>query len=58
MKSGLGCHAIQVGALKIGAIVAVNCLNDVIDPETRERLAGLSNEELTGPADTHVEITR
>jgi L-aminopeptidase/D-esterase-like protein len=52
MKSGLGCHAVQVGALKIGAVVAVNCLGDVIDPETGERLAGLLNEDLTGPADT------
>ncbi len=52
MKSGLGCHAIQVGALKIGAIVAVNCLGDVIDPETGERLAGLLDKDLTGLADT------
>lgn len=52
MKSGLGCHAVQVGALKIGAMVAVNCLGDVIDPETGERLAGLLNEDLTGLADT------
>jgi L-aminopeptidase/D-esterase-like protein len=52
MKSGLGCHAIQVGALKIGALVAVNCLGDVIDPETGERLAGLLNEDLTKLADT------
>lgn len=52
MKSGLGCHAIQVGALKIGAIVAVNCLGDVIDPETGERLAGLLNKDLTELADT------
>lgn len=52
MKSGLGCHAVQVGALKIGAIVAVNCLGDVIDPETGQRLAGVLNEDRTGLADT------
>jgi L-aminopeptidase/D-esterase-like protein len=52
MKSGLGCYAIQVGVLKIGAIVAVNCLGDVIDPKTGERLAGLLNEDLTELADT------
>jgi L-aminopeptidase/D-esterase-like protein len=52
MKSGLGCHAIQVGALKIGALVEVNCLGDVIDAETGERLAGLLSEDLTGLADT------
>jgi L-aminopeptidase/D-esterase-like protein len=52
MKSGLGCHAIEVGALKIGALVAVNCLGDVIDPATGERLAGLLGEDLTSLADT------
>jgi L-aminopeptidase/D-esterase-like protein len=52
MKSGLGCHAIQVGQLKIGALVAVNCLGDVIDPETGERLAGLLKEDRTGLADS------
>ncbi len=41
MKSGLGCFALQVGQLKVGAMVAVNCLGDVIDPDTGERLAGL-----------------
>jgi L-aminopeptidase/D-esterase-like protein len=52
MKSGLGCYAIQVDGLKIGALVAVNCLGDVIDPETGERLAGLLNEDQTKVADT------
>ncbi len=52
MKSGLGCYAIQTGELKIGAIVAVNCLGDVIDPETGERLAGVLNEDMTSLADT------
>jgi len=58
MKSGLGCHAVRVGELKIGALVAVNCLGDVIDPETGERLAGLLNEDLTGPADTEAVMIR
>nr|WP_306793055.1 P1 family peptidase [Desulfopila inferna] len=52
MKSGLGCHAIQVGDLKIGALVAVNCLGDVIDPQTGKWLAGLLNEDQTVLADT------
>ena len=52
MKSGLGCNAVEVGALKIGALVAVNCLGDVMDPETGERLAGLLNEDQTGLDDT------
>ncbi|MBN1939139.1 MAG: P1 family peptidase [Candidatus Aminicenantes bacterium] len=52
MKSGLGCAAVQVGPLKIGALVAVNCLGDVVDPETGERLAGLLKEDRTAVADT------
>lgn len=58
MKSGLGYYAMQVDALKIGALVAVNCLGDVIDPETGERLAGLLNEDLNGPADTETVMIR
>ena len=41
MKGGLGSCAFQIGDLQVGAIVAVNCLGDVIDPETGEILAGL-----------------
>ena len=52
MKSGFGCYCIQVDALKIGALVAVNCLGDVMDPETGSRLAGLLTEDLNGLADT------
>jgi len=52
MKSGIGSHFMQVGALRIGAIVAVNCLGDVIDPESGKRVAGLLNEDLSAVADT------
>lgn len=45
MKGGLGSYALQVGDLKVGAIVAVNCLGDVIDPSTGEILAGLLGED-------------
>lgn len=58
MKSGLGSYALQTGPLKIGALVAVNCLGDVIDPETGERLAGVLNEALTGVGDTEAVMTR
>lgn len=40
MKGGLGTYAVQVGDLKVGAIVAVNCLGDVIDPKNLNILAG------------------
>jgi len=52
MKSGLGSFAVQAGNLKIGAVVAVNALGDVIDPATGKRIAGLLNEELKDLADT------
>lgn len=40
MKGGLGTYALEVGNLKVGAIVAVNCLGDVIDPKTSNIIAG------------------
>jgi L-aminopeptidase/D-esterase-like protein len=52
MKSGLGSFAVQAGDLKIGAIVAVNALGDVVDPDTGERLAGALNEDMSSLADT------
>lgn len=45
MKGGLGSYAVQIGDLKVGAIVAVNCLGDVIDPNIGEIVAGLLNED-------------
>ncbi len=44
MKGGLGSFALQVGDLKVGAIVAVNALGDIIDPDTGDILAGLLDE--------------
>ncbi len=44
MKSGLGIYCLQTDDLKIGAVVAVNCLGDVIDPKTGEILAGVLDE--------------
>jgi L-aminopeptidase/D-esterase-like protein len=45
MKSGLGAFSIRTGDLEIGAIVAVNCLGDVVDPETGKILAGVLDED-------------
>ena len=41
MKSGIGSYAVQIGALKVGALVAVNALGDVYDWRSGEKLAGL-----------------
>lgn len=48
MKSGVGSYAVQLGELKIGAIVAVNALGDVFDHKTGRQAAGLLNEDKTG----------
>jgi L-aminopeptidase/D-esterase-like protein len=52
MKSGLGSYALQAGDLKVGALVAVNCLGDVINPLTGKKLAGPLNEDMLTLADT------
>ena len=58
MKSGLGCYAVQLGDLKVGAVVAVNALGDIYDCETGKKLAGLLNEEKNGFRDTETEFYR
>ncbi len=40
MKGGLGTYAIKIGELEVGAIVAVNCLGDVVDPSDLSIIAG------------------
>jgi L-aminopeptidase/D-esterase-like protein len=40
MKGGLGAYCVKVGSLLVGAVVAVNCLGDVVDPHTGQILAG------------------
>lgn len=47
MKSGLGCYAVALGDLKVGAIVSVNALGDIFDLETGKELAGMLNDEGT-----------
>jgi len=52
MKGGLGCYALEAEGLKVGALVAVNCLGDVVDPLSGQRLAGPLNEDMLTLADT------
>lgn len=47
MKTGMGSYAIQIGDLKIGAIVVVNALGDIYDWKTGKQVAGLLNEDGT-----------
>ncbi len=44
MKSGIGSYAVQIGELKIGAIVSVNALGDIYDWKTGKQIAGLLSE--------------
>ena len=43
MKAGFGTYAVQVGPLKVGALVAVNALGDIYEGETQ--IAGLRSED-------------
>ena len=45
MKAGIGSYAVQIGDLKIGAVVVVNALGDVFDWRTGEQVAGLLTED-------------
>lgn len=55
MKSGFGTCAFQAGALKVGALVAVNALGDVYGPDGKPA-AGLLNAEKTGLSSTLEEM--
>lgn len=41
MKSGIGSYAVQIGELKVGAVVAVNALGDIYDWKNGKKVAGL-----------------
>lgn len=43
MKGGLGSACIKIGNLMVGAVIAVNCLGDVIDPSNGNIIAGVLN---------------
>ena len=47
-KTGIGSYAVQIGDLKIGAIVVVNALGDIYDWRTGQQVAGLLTEDKTG----------
>ena len=55
MKSGFGTYALQAGALKVGALVAVNALGDIYGPEGTQ-IAGLLNPARNGLSSTLDEL--
>ena len=56
MKSGVGAYAVQVGDVKVGAIVGVNAMGDVFDIDTGAQLAGLRTEDGRGLRPSEQEI--
>lgn len=56
MKTGIGSYAVQIGDLKVGAVVAVNALGDIFDYRTGTQIAGLLNEEKNGYLSTEEEM--
>jgi L-aminopeptidase/D-esterase-like protein len=48
MKAGLGSYSITLpGGLSVGAIVAVNAVGDIVDPDTGKVVAGVRNPDGT-----------
>ncbi len=45
MKTGIGSYAVQLGALQVGAVVALNALGDVFDHKTGRQVAGMLTED-------------
>lgn len=58
MKGGLGAYALKVGDLKVGALVAVNCLGDVVDPSKERIVAGLLSEDKNAFRNTEQEMLK
>ncbi len=52
MKGGVGTASLKVGAITVGALVAVNAIGDVVDPATGRVVAGARAEDGRTPLDT------
>ena len=52
VKTGIGHYALKVGDLEVGALVAVNCLGDIIDPLNGKKLVGPLNDDMMTLNDT------
>lgn len=58
MKSGLGCYAVQMGDLKVGAIVVVNAIGDVFEMDSTHQLAGLLSSKKDAMFSTEAEMIK
>ncbi|MDI6795654.1 MAG: P1 family peptidase [Desulfatibacillaceae bacterium] len=52
MKTGVGAFCVEEKGLMVGALVAVNCLGDVLDPDSGKKVAGLLAPDKKSLADT------
>ena len=52
MKSGIGSYALQIGELKVGAIVVVNALGDICDYHNGQIVAGMLCDDRKSFADS------
>ncbi|OYU99965.1 MAG: peptidase S58 [Burkholderiales bacterium PBB5] len=52
MKGGIGTASLKVGAITVGALVAVNAIGDVVDPATGRVVAGARADDGRTPLDT------
>lgn len=55
-KTGLGLYAVSIGELKIAAVVVLNALGDIFDPETGEKIAGPKKPDGSGFWDSREEL--
>ncbi|OCN01170.1 peptidase [Clostridium sp. W14A] len=47
MKGGIGSFCLQAGDLKVGAVMAVNCVGDIFDERENGLIAGVLNDDRT-----------
>lgn len=52
MKGGIGSASLKVGAITVGALVAVNAIGDVVDPANGRVVAGARADDGRTPLDT------
>jgi L-aminopeptidase/D-esterase-like protein len=58
MKGGIGTASVTVGGVTMGALIAVNALGDVIDPDTAQPVAGARTEDGLALLDTRRALLR
>lgn len=58
MKTGMGSYAVQIGDLKIGAVIALNALGDIFDWKNGKRIAGMLTKDHSAYADSPEEMCK